>query len=95
MGCCYLFGACHETRPSLSHHDIEKGKKKRGMDELIREYMKEKLFINQDTCECEWWEQFETNFLVKSYVKTKFPYKRPRSTDSLIEQIKNGSLFWR
>ena len=31
--------------------------------------------------------------LVKNHVKTKFPYKRPLSTDSLIEKKKNRSLF--
>ena len=37
MGCHYHFCSCRETRPSLSEQDIERGNKKREMDELRRE----------------------------------------------------------
>ena len=42
MGCYYHFWSCQETRPSLSEQNIERGNKKREMDELRREYIKEK-----------------------------------------------------
>ena len=43
--------------------------------------------------ECEWWEHFKTDSSVKNYVKTSFLYKRPLSTDSLLEKVKNRFLF--
>ena len=42
MGCYYHFWSFQETRPSLSEQNIERGNKKREMDELRREYIKEK-----------------------------------------------------
>ena len=43
--------------------------------------------------ECEWWGHCKTDFSVNNHVKTKFPYKRPLSTNSLLVKIKNRSLF--
>ena len=43
--------------------------------------------------ECDWWEQFKTNDMIKNYVRTHFSNKRPLSTDSLLAEIKDGSLF--
>ena len=34
-----------------------------------------------------------TDSSVKNHVKTKFPYKRPLSTDSFLERIKKKSFF--
>ena len=93
MGCYYHFCSCQETCPSLSEQDIERGNKKREMDELRREYIKERGYKIQEMWECEWWKHFKTDSSIKNHVKTNFPYKRPLSTDSLLEKIKNRSLF--
>ena len=93
MGCYYHFCSCQETRPSLSEQDIERGNKKREMDELRREYIKERGYKIQEMWECEWWKHFKTDSSIQNHVKTNFPYKRPLSTDSLLEKIKNRSLF--
>ena len=53
MGCYYHFCSCQETRPSLSEQDIERGNKKREMDELRREYIKERGYKIQELWECE------------------------------------------
>ena len=76
MGCYYRFCSCQETHPSLSEQDIERGNKKREMEELRREYMKERGYKVQEMWECEWWELFKTDSSVKNHVKTKFLYKR-------------------
>ena len=34
--------SCQEARPSLTDQDIERGNKKREMDDMRREYIKEK-----------------------------------------------------
>ena len=40
MGCYYHFCSCQEARPFLSDQDIERGNKKREMDDMRREYIK-------------------------------------------------------
>ena len=72
---------------------LKGGNKKREMDELRREYIKERGYKIQEKWECEWWKHFKTDSSIKNHVKTKFPYKRPLSTDSLLKKIKNRSLF--
>ena len=61
MGCYYHFCPCQETRPSLSDEDIERGNKRREMDDLRREYIREKGYKIEDMWECEWWQNFKTN----------------------------------
>ena len=41
MGCYYHFCSCQEARPSLTDQDIERGNKKREMDDMRREYIKD------------------------------------------------------
>ena len=60
---------------------------------MRREYIKEKGYKVEEIWECEWWEGFKTNVKIKNQVRTHFPYKRPLSSDSLLAQIKDGSLF--
>ena len=93
MGCYYHFCSCQETRPSLTEQDIERGNKKREMDDMRREYIKEKGYKVEEMWECEWWQNFKTDEKIKNQVRTHFPYKRPLSTDSLLAKIKDGSLF--
>ena len=68
-------------------------KKKREMDDMRREYIKEKGYKVEEMWECDWWESFKTNDKIRNYVRTHFTYKRPLSTDSLLAKIKDGSLF--
>ena len=79
----------------LSEQDLERGNKKREMDELRREYIKEKGYKIQEMWECEWWEHFKTNSSVKNHVKNNFPYRTPLSAYSSLGKMKNGngSLF--
>ena len=48
MGCYYYFCSFQETCPFMSEQDIERGNKKREMDELRREYIKEKGYNDQE-----------------------------------------------
>ena len=93
MGCYYHFCSCQEARPSLTEQDIERGNKKREMDDMRREYIKEKGYKVEEMWECDWWESFKTNDKIKNHVRTHFPYKRPLSSDSLLAKIKDESLF--
>ena len=93
MGCYYHFCSFQEARPSLKGHDIERGNKKREMDDMRREYIKEKGYKVEEMWECDWWESFKTNDKIKNHVRTHLFYKRPLSTDSLLAKRKYGSLF--
>ena len=93
MGCYYHFCSFQEARPSLTEQDIERGNKKRELDDMRREYNKEKGYKVEEMWECDWWESFKTNDKIKNHVRTHFPYKRPFSPDSLLAKIKEGSLF--
>ena len=61
MGFYYHFFSCQEARPSLKDQDIERGNKKREMDDMRREYIEEKGYKLEEICECEWWESFKTD----------------------------------
>ena len=93
VGCYFYFCSYQEAHPAITDQDIERGNKKREMDQMIREYIKEKGYKFEEMWECEWCESFKTNDKIKSYFRTHFPYKRPLSTDSLLAKTKDGSLF--
>ena len=42
MGCFYHYSPCKEARPSLTEEDIERGNKKREMDQMRNQYIKKK-----------------------------------------------------
>ena len=64
----------------------------RGMDDLRREYIRNKDYKIKEMWECEWWQNFETNEKIKNLIRSKFPYERPLSTDSLLGK-KEMDLF--
>ena len=44
MECYYPFSSCQEARLFLTNQDIEQGNKKRAVDDMRREYIKEKRY---------------------------------------------------
>ena len=93
MGYYYDFYSCQEARSFLAYQDIERGNKKREMDDMRREYIKEKGYKVEEMWECDWWESFKTNDSIKNHVRTHFPYERAVFTDFLLAKIKDESLF--
>ena len=63
------------------------------MDDMRREYIKEKGYKVEEMWECKCWKSFKTNKKIKNHVRTYFPCKRLLSTDSILAKIKDGSLF--
>ena len=53
MGCYQHFCSCQESCTSLTDQAIERGNKKKGMDEMRREYIKEKGYKIEEMWECE------------------------------------------
>ena len=93
MGCFYHYCPCQEARPSLTEEDIERGNKKREMDQMRKQYIKEKGFNVVEMWECEWWNLYKTTTCVKEHLRESFPYERPLREESLLEQIRSGKLF--
>ena len=63
------------------------------MDDLRREYIREKGYEIEEMWECEWWQNFKTIEKIKNHIRSNFSYKRPLSTDFLLEQIRDGSVY--
>ena len=93
MGCFYHYCPCQETRPSLNKEDIERGLKKREMDNLRKQYIKEKGYNVVELWECEWWNLYRTATCVKEHLRESFPYKLPLREETLLEQTRSGKLF--
>ena len=93
MGCFYHYFPCQEAQPSLTEEDIGRGNKRREMDQMRKQYIKEKGYNVVEMWECEWWNLFETTNCVKQHLRESFPYKRPLREESPLEQIRSGKLF--
>ena len=92
MGRFYHFCPCQEARHSLTEEDIERGNKKREMDQMRKQYIKEKRYNVVGMWECEWRKLYKTT-CVKEHLRESFPYKRPLREGNLLEQIRSGKLF--
>ena len=93
MGCFYHYCPCQEARPSPTEEDIERGNKKREMNQMRKQYIKEKGYHVVEMWECEWWNLYKTTTCVKEHLRESFPYKRPLREESLLERIRIGKLF--
>ena len=93
LGCFYHFCECQEVQPCLTDEDIDRGQKKREMDELRRSYLREKNYSIIEMWECEWKQKLRENDDIKSFVWSSFPFKRPLSVKNLLHRIRNGKLF--
>ena len=93
MGSYFHFCPCQEARPSLTYDDTKGGTKKSEMDELRKEYIREKRYSIEEMRECSWWDQFKNNVDVKNHVRTHFPCKKPPSANSLVLNIRMETMF--
>ena len=93
MGYYFHFCPCQKARSSLTDDDIKRGTKKKEMDELRKDYIREKGYSIEEMWECSWCDQFKNNVDVKNYVRTHFPFKRSLSANSLKQNIRNETIF--
>ena len=63
------------------------------MDQMRKQYIKEKGYKVVEMWECEWWNLYKTTTCVKEHLRASFPYKLPLKEESLLEQIRSGKLF--
>ena len=93
MGCFYPYCPCHEARPSVIADDIKRGNKKKEMDQMRKQYIKEKGCNLFEMWECDWWNLYKTTTCVKKHLRESFSYKRPLREERLQEQIRSSKLF--
>ena len=60
MGCFYHYCPCREARDSLTEEDIERDNKKREMDQVRKQYIKEKGSNVVEMWKSEWWNLYKT-----------------------------------
>ena len=84
MGCFCHYCPFQETGPSLTEEDIERGNKKREMDQMRKQYIEEKRYDVVKMWECEWWNLNRTTTCVKEHLRESFPYKRPLREEGLL-----------
>ena len=93
VGCFFHFCPCQEVRPFLTEDDIQRGIKKRELDELRRNYTKQKGFTVIEMWECEWWRLYKTGTSVDEHIREMFPYRRSLAECQLLGKIKSGKMF--
>ena len=94
MGCFYHFCPCQELHRSLIEEDIQRGSRKRELDALTRHFIQEEGFKVFGMWECEWWRLYKTPYTVKKHIREHFPYRRSLGAEQLLEEIKEGKLFY-
>ena len=72
MGCYYRNFPCQKARPSLTEEDSERGNKKREMNQMRKQYIKEKGYNVVEMWECEWWSLYKTTTCVQERLKNHF-----------------------
>ena len=72
MGCFNHYCLCQEARLPLAEDDIERGNRKREMDQMRKQYIKEKGHNVVEMWECEWWNLYKTTTCVKEQLENHF-----------------------
>ena len=75
MGCYYHYCPCQETRAALFEKEVERGCKRREMDQMRRAYISNKGYQVVEMWECEWCKLYNSNSLVKQHLRESLPYK--------------------
>ena len=83
MGRYYHFFPFQEVHPSFTEDDIQRGTKKRELDELRRNYIQEKGLTVIERWECEPWRLYKTSGNVKKHIPENIPYRRSLATEQL------------
>ena len=92
MGCFYHYCPYQEARPFLTEKYIERGNKKREMDQMRKQYINEKGYNVVEMWEYDSWNLYTMTTCVKEHLREVFPYKRPLREERLLEQERGEKL---
>ena len=88
MGCFYGYCSCQEARSALTEEDIKRGKKKREMDQMRKQYIKEKGYNVVEMWECEWWNMYKTTTCMKEHLREIISLETSTEGRDLVETNK-------
>ena len=77
MGCFRHYCFCQAARHSPGEQDLERGKKKKLIDEMPKQYIKEKRYDVVDMRECKWWSNYRTDAPVNQRLRELLLFKDP------------------
>ena len=60
---------------------------------MRKKNIQEKGYKIFEKWECNWWDLYQTDAPVKSYLRANFPYKRPLSKEKFLQRLIDGRLF--
>ena len=60
---------------------------------MRKECIQQKGYKIIEMWECNWWELYRTDAIVKNHLRANFPYQRPLSEKGFIHENKSGKLF--
>ena len=63
------------------------------MEDLRREYIREKRSKFEEIWEFERWQNFKTNEKINNHIRSIFPHKIPLSVDSFLEKKQEMDPF--
>ena len=69
MGCYYHFCPCLECSPKFTEEEVQRGIKRRELDELRKEYIRSKGYTVIEQWECDWRYQVKKDAFVKEFVR--------------------------
>ena len=87
MGRFFHYCPCQEAWPALTQEDIQRGTKKKKMDELRRQNIEERVYTVFEKWEREGWELYNPQVSVKEYLRQSIIYKRPLRQDQSPDKI--------
>ena len=93
MACYYRYCPCQKARPSLIAEEIQRGNEKRELDKLRKHYVQSNGYDVIEMYECNCWNMYKTDKIVKQHLRESFPIKLLRREERLLENMKPGNLF--
>ena len=93
MGYYFLFSSCQKARHILTDNHIKRGTKKRGLDTIRKNYIREKGFIIEETWEFSWGDEIENNVDKKNHIGKNYLFKRSFPFGSILQQNETETIF--
>ena len=93
MGCYCQYCPCQEACPAFTEDEIQRSMRKRGQDELRKQYIEEEGYNVIEIYESDWWKKYKTDKVDEQHLREASLYKMPPRELRFLENIKSGSLF--
>ena len=85
LGYFYSYCRCQEARPSPTEDDNKRGNRKKEIDQIRKQYIREKEHNVVEMWEDDW-NLYKTTTCVKEHLREALPYKRLLREERLLER---------